>query len=732
MKDLLTFRRPALCLMALLLQAPISAATLENGDPKIPRIESEAVLFGTVESSESRIRFYWETRNWPLWLAGYRIKYRNSSDDQWTDLHPDPILPTFDPVRDWSNQGLRPDEVASLMTARQATFAKRISDRPTGEVLSLLRQYNGLQSGDRLSQKLDYNIALFSGFACIQHLDPVELESLTSREYGLFAVDDKGTSSPGPVSTWTTKVHPEGSGAPDVVEFDVDDGVVMIQWKYSKEEARQRGLFGFTVYRQEAGSEEWNRVVQTPLGRTGEDGDNDQYLFLDLEANPTRDARYAVVAQDVFQNEYSRIEDSFVADRFRSLPSPEIVGHKIVNDADVLLDWSFPADHAGRVKGFFVERSEKGVFSRISQLLIPSSRSFSDRDTKEYGRVYDYRIVAIDQYDQEWTGLRKVVLYLGQSKPPAPEDLRGRFLVKEGVPGILLEWEGYATQNSRTAYFRVLSDVTEPGVPRIQSQIEPFQGNRFFYPLNINGGRWLNIGLLPVTPEGITGDPATVEVYMPTIKLPAVTGLKSNFNEKDYSVYLVWNYAEELIDLRGFRILMNGEVVLDSQGLPPDSRQATVVHDNFGKGKSFKFSIVAVGGVEDSSPSVPTAVYIQSERLPEGVQAPDELAVALLEPPDNGPSAVLTWKPVEDFEEAGLKGYALMVDYAQEGNIRRLNSIPPLEGPSYQYRLPKLDDRKVFTFRIAAITKDNQLWPFAEATLELPEPPVDLQTETTN
>jgi hypothetical protein len=126
--------------------------------------------------------------------------------------------------------------------------------------------------------------------------------------------------------------------------------------------------------------------------------------------------------------------------------------------------------------------------------------------------------------------------------------------------------------------------------------------------------------------------------------------------------------------------------------------------------------------LKPTDPSLPAPVWIRTDRLPEGILPPAGLAVVLVEDSSGAVTATLNWNPEENLEEAGLVGYALMVDYAQEGNVRRLNSLPPLSGPEFSYALPSVKDRRQFTFRLAAITKENKLGPFAEATVLLPEP----------
>lgn len=701
-----------------MLVATVAHAQPALGDNRAP----EATLYGFVEPEQDLVRLYWETRNWPLWLNGYRLRVRQGSGNDWQDLHTDPIRPSFHPERDWTNQGLTEEDRAKLMQVRAESFGTRIPDRTSEEVLTLLRNYDGLQSGDRLSQKSDFNIALFSGFAYLDHLPVDTGASVGEREYGLFAVDNAGYTASTPVSTWQAQVLSPENGAPPKVEQHVWDGIVVLKWRYDRATARERALFGFDIYRLDKESGEWELLVNNPIGSNEGDDNSLHFTFHDNAGNANVDQTYAIVGRNMFQTTFGRTEIPFLADRFRPLPTAEIARHMVVNEADVQIDWNYPADAADRVTGFYVERAENGEFERISTLLPPQSRTFRDSGSKEYSKVYDYRVIAIDKWDVEWAGPRIVLLYLGQSRPPQPENFRGSFQVQKGQPGILLEWDLPSVRDQRTASFRILSDATEQGNLRLQAQIKPFQGNRYFYPLDISGGRFIRVGLLPITEEGITGEPATTDIYMPALQLPPVTGVTASFDRNAYSVELNWEYDESFHDLKGFRILMDGQPVPGMMDWPADTRSVTFSSDTFEKGLKPRFSVLAVGGVRPAEASLPTTVWIRSDRLPEGVEPPADLKVVLVEQEEGPAVAQLSWTTPKDLEEAGLVGYALMVDYAQEGNIRRLNSLPPLAGPQFKYTLPGLEDRSSFTFQLAAITRENTLGPVSEAVLQVPEP----------
>lgn len=696
----------------------LSAQTTPSSAPT----PAEATLYGVIQGDQNQIRFYWETRNWPVWLSGYQIKYREPGSDSWTPVHQGTVFPSFQPERNWKSQGLSEEEVATLLSVRTQTFGQRIPDRPTNEVIALLRQFDGLQSGDRLSQKRDFNLALFSGFALVEKMaGPVS--EYEQRVYGLFTVDDQGQADNDPVSTWQAQVFDRTEPTLAEVQQSVKDGVVVLDWEYPSPLAQARALFGFWIYREDPVTKEWIPLVKTPLGDAKRDPSTFQFRFYDTEGNALLNQRYAIVGESMFQESFGQTVIDFEADRFLPMPRPFIANHTVVNDADILLDWTYPDNAMDRLKGFYVERATNGVFTRVSPLLSPHLRAFTDQGEKQYASVYDFRLVAVDKWDKEWIGRRLPLLYLGRSRPPKPSGLTGEFLVKNGTHGVMLKWTPVPATDLRTDTFRISSDLTDPGNLLLQTQIQPIKGNRYFYPLPINGGRWINVAVVPFTEEGISGEPAKVSVYIPTIQLPSPTRLNASFDKNAYSLQLKWSYSEHVPDLEGFQILMDGAPLEDLGQLDPDRRSCVIESEDFEKGSTHRISIVAVGGVEDPEPSMPLPILIQHERPQKDVPVPTGLAVGLKVAKKGKPVATLSWDIPENLEEEGLIGYALMVDYAQEGNIRRLNSLPPLAGPKFEYPLPAIANRHQFTFRLAAISKNNKTGPFAEAILTLPEAP---------
>ena len=97
---------------------------------------------------------------------------------------------------------------------------------------------------------------------------------------------------------------------------------------------------------------------------------------------------------------------------------------------------------------------------------------------------------------------------------------------------------------------------------------------------------------------------------------------------------------------------------------------------------------------------------------------PDGLTVELVAN-DHDQFAKLSWAPV-DFEKRGVLGYVLYADYASEGNVLRLSSVPLIKSNEYNYKL-KDPLRDSYTFRIAEMRDDRKIGPYAEVSLNIPQ-----------
>ena len=73
-----------------------------------------------------------------------------------------------------------------------------------------------------------------------------------------------------------------------------------------------------------------------------------------------------------------------------------------------------------------------------------------------------------------------------------------------------------------------------------------------------------------------------------------------------------------------------------------------------------------------------------------------------------------------------IEGYAFYSDYAREGNVRRLNSLPIIRDHQFIYTL-KNKQRNTLTIRIATVGKDGVHGRYSEVVI-----PIDNNQENTN
>lgn len=85
----------------------------------------------------------------------------------------------------------------------------------------------------------------------------------------------------------------------------------------------------------------------------------------------------------------------------------------------------------------------------------------------------------------------------------------------------------------------------------------------------------------------------TIEIYIPTRKLPALYNLNGSRENND--ITLSWKYSDRVDDLAGFRLYDNGEMIVSEKEIPAASRSYTITLKIPGK---YKFQMQAIGHIK--------------------------------------------------------------------------------------------------------------------------------------
>jgi len=670
-------------------------------------------LFGTIE--DDKVKLYWEARDWPGDLTGFYIKKRaleGRNAGTWVNLHNDPITPEILPTKDWANQGLNEDQVREMNTKATRYFDEGLNELSASEVLQVLKARGGPGSGDRIKMKADFDFALLSGFAFVDN----DYDDRKTFEYGIFYVDDNGQTRSTPLSTYETIEPVEViEGLQVDLEFGkLKQGIIM-RWKVDQDAVDQLGIHGFHVYRATPEGGQSNLVIPAPLGKYKVENNQVWWQYVDESANNAQDYTYTVAPLNTFQEELPGFSGDYEADRFKTLEPPMITDHEIVEDTDIKVMWTVEDAKLSRIKGFRIQRKSPGenTFINVSQLLDRSIREFRDTEPKAYGRTYAYRLVTVDNYDQEWYSPFKSIYYLGLIKPPALTGLQASIEKEDGNVYVKLSWDGKSGDDALTKGYTIYTDELQADQMVQLGSLPIIHGNEYKHKIDGRGGRDYTFKVVPVSWYNAEGEGQEISVYVNALKMPLFSQFDVELLENNRAK-LTWQYPD-IQELLGFNIYMNNQRVTPRSGLTPSDREFIVENIAEGENELSNFQIEAKGVNGLSRWSIVKSLLLPN--LPKGQGAkPQGLKVKLLKEGDES-FALLEWNDV-NLESAGLLGYVLYVDYSHEGIPVLMAAMPLIKENQFKYKLPNMD-RSSYTFRVAPFDEQQEIGPYAEVKLQL-------------
>lgn len=182
----------------------------------------------------------------------------------------------------------------------------------------------------------------------------------------------------------------------------------------------------------------------------------------------------------------------------------------------------------------------------------------------------------------------------------------------------------------------------------------------------------------------------------------------------DNSIAFSWDY-EEVSDLRGFEIFMNGQKIAGREKLLPGTRTFQLGKPEGNQTGTVRFYIRAIGEGVYSSNSLEKIIQLNRLAVSDA-KSPSGLKSKLIRK-DGKTFAELTWS-ADTSPKSSIKGYAFFADYAKEGKVLQMRNVPLIKSNSFLYELPDLN-RKQYTFRIVPVDGSNQTGPYAETILKL-------------
>ncbi|HRZ48375.1 MAG TPA: fibronectin type III domain-containing protein [Bacteroidales bacterium] len=657
----------------------------------------------------STVQLYWDCRSWAPDQKGYRIMRSPAGKNQWEFLHQGPIIPSVDTLKDFSLQGLSEETVANELLPAFRKFLKNgmLSPLTAEDLRLMLKQNNGLGAGDRIRMKNDFNLALVMGFACI---DPLA-EPDQSYDYALYEVRLDGSLSTHPLDTFRL-----GDLPPIAFEvgFRTTRESVIMEWKIPASEVKANANIGFKADRTGADGQEKIPIATQPVGAAGTDSGMTIFRLVDVTANPENDYLYYLIPVNVFGQEGKPVTAAFLADRYRQISMPVISMIELVDETDLKVSWEINPEDQNLIQGFRVEYSKEmsGEHARIvSDTLDALTRVFVDQTPKKYGDVYYYRITAMGKFGQETTSGPEATYYMGLVSPPDVTGLRSMPVKKDSKLYVNLVWTPKESGDTVTRGYVLYSDELIPDSFLQITSLPLITENQSLYPINTQGGRRYRFRVAGISEQGKTGKPAETAIDAGTLHLPKITRISSELLLEN-SLLIRWQY-QPYPDLKGFKLLINGKTEATPETLLPDMRSYLITSIPESDKGELRISLVAVGSETESESGFNHTIYIKEGNKVSG-DAPQGITYETIS--EKHPEMIqLCWNPPVDTGD-GIAGYALFSDYAGNGKLYRINTIPVIYETSYVYT-NELKNRSSITIGVAAVYKNGRTGNITSVTV---------------
>jgi hypothetical protein len=571
--------------------------------------DNNFLLFG--EGREDVVRLFWTPKTWPDNLTGFDVKRRvvnNRNKGDWQLLNATVIFPESSLTKDISNVEKNPAQQQRLVEKRQQLITdKTLFEIPNEKYIELVKDKNNL-IGLSIALGRDYDIALLSGFGLVDRNIP----EAKGYEYGLFPRFND-VSVEAPVSTYTWEY---GSKPETVVKMEASYKVgkskkqIEVTWVVDvKSYKEHKTLNGFNIYRK-SDNTGTKKLNDTPIWINTKE-DKGILFYKDTDINDSTVYTYSAVPVTIFNTEWSGVEMELnLADTPKEIEPPKLDDKSQGSNSkrEFLFEWDFKAENEKFIEGFVMERKKQkdSLFISVSNILPASQRSFIDNQLPAPdGNYYHYRLSAVVK---EGTNLwsNRILIYNKENKhPTAPRNLSGEIITEGDQKFIALKWEGSGDTNAIKGY-KLYSSLPPDTELSWLGNIPLITDTEYKYEIYYTAGEY-NLAVSSINTDGEESDLSPIiSIFSPSRFVPAIRDW--TIIGEDNKVNFKWKYNEELPDLEGFRIYLNGNLAVDESKLKSDVRQWAYSLDNSG---NYSFEIVAITrfGIE-SKKSLPKTTSI--------------------------------------------------------------------------------------------------------------------------
>lgn len=606
----------------------------------------------------------------PRSFMGFNL-YRREGNGEYEKLNDVPIAGTLDPTHmvsilgdeyEWIANALRADdETECLFKLRQPENGIPLSlvSRKVAEVLGRIFIDDKVKAGGRYT----YKVAL---------LDFGEKEFLSAEQ------------------TVTVEPHQPPTQPPRNLKAEAKDSEVFLTWEYPPYKGGNDIVVGFNIYSKGEKDDKFYKITPVPLLRW-----EGTLSYRDLDVDNGFTYQYYITSVDIIGAE-SLPSNTVSAKPLDKTPPAIPTGLETVSEeAKISIRWtlSLELDIAGY--NIFRSTSITGDFQKLNKDLIdPDSPYYTDEEV-EAGKLYFYRVSAVDKAGNESKMSNAVSGTARDTTPPQPpKNLTAE--VKEHK--VLLKWEappdkdlkGYYVYRGNTE--KDILSITPNPLPKDQLEYldEGFRKGGL-----IPGDSYV-LGVSAVDNSYNESKPALIKVEIPDDEppLPPVTFFARA--REDGKVDVTWQTSMSK-DVNGYRIYRAEEgkepVMIGEVG----KNVFSFIDDKAEKGKRYLYQMTAVDKAGNESEKTKPVAVVPSdiERPP----TPQGIKIVLT---DNG--VQISWEAVKVDDLLGYNVYR--ADYPS-GIYQKLN-----EQPLKETLFTDRDGKLTHYYKITAVdTSQNESFP---------------------
>ena len=550
--------------------------------------EARFKLYG--ERVDEVVRLAWIPESWPENIDGVIIKKRTGKSG-WQLVTPVMVVPSSYVGKDLSNIEPSADERLRLNNKLDSMIsAGKAKEVPQSEYFDKILQESASLSGIAFIFALDYDLILINGFGCVDR----GIDSNINYEYGVFTVVS-GDMASEPIITYNSIA----SKRPDIkialetrVEVIGNNKKLRLHWQFDLEEYRYKKVKGFNIYEVEQGGTR-AKLNNNVIWITSKENPADLNYLVDF---PIKEVEYLAVPVSYFGYESQGYKVGFNPDTYKIHIQPPKLSYAIENHK-VNFVWDMDHGYDSLIRTFkILKRTSQSGFAVVAEINSGARVYLAELNAE--GEQSRYKIIAETITDKQIWSNESIINYHPQALIPMPQNFKGEVINKVSGPYIKLSW-GYP-QTEDAIEFRIYTEGPSGGLIYDSSLPKDIK-SPFEFEIKKSRSQIYRFAVQARTPDRKTSSLSEeIEVLGPSKILPPVSVTKTAFVTN--GVELVWNFSADVADLLGFRILLDGDVLLDENKISKGQRSVLLTEISSGK-HTVSLIAVTVFGLE-STPSI--------------------------------------------------------------------------------------------------------------------------------